>query len=180
MSRRRSFVCLSTAFLLLASSAVTQSDPLHLKRGDTLPPLSGSSLTGKRLDLPPVTGGAPAAVICSFSRAAGRDAQNWSQHIAKDDPHVTIYTVIFLEAVPRLFRSMAVSGIRHGMPPTLQSRTILIYRDEDLWKQRLQITDTNHVCVILLGPNGHIQWTSSTGFTDAQYSGLRKCIRTSY
>jgi hypothetical protein len=35
----------------------------------------------------------------------------------KENPHLAIYTVIFLESVPGLFRAMAVTGIKDGMSP---------------------------------------------------------------
>jgi hypothetical protein len=38
------------------------------------------------------------------------------------------------------------------IPPALQDRTILLYRDEDLWKQRLQVVNERRACVLLLGP----------------------------
>lgn len=165
--------------ILLSSSAPGQPAPSHLKRGDTLPVLGGQALTGKWLDLRVVTAGSPAAVILSFSRAGGRDAQNWVQHLSKDHPHLAVYTVIFLDSVPRLFRSVAVSDIRGEMPLVVQKRTILLYRDESLWKQRLRVTDESHACVILLGSRGHIQWINSAPFADSLYLTFSKEIRAS-
>jgi hypothetical protein len=112
---------------------------------------------GKWLDVPSAAIGNPAVVVLSFSRAGGRDAQLWTQRFMQDDPHMAIYTVIFLESVPGLFRAMAVSGIKNEMPTALQGRTILLYRDENLWRQRLQIANERHACVIVLGPTGRVQ-----------------------
>jgi hypothetical protein len=148
-----------------------------LKPGDILPPLAGQALTGKWLDIASVSGGNPAAVVFSFSRAGGRDAQLWTQRLMKDDPHLAICTVIFLESVPGLFRAMAVSGIKDGMPPPLQDRTILLYRNEDLWRQRLQVANERHTCVMLLGPTGRVQWMTPGPFSDALYSEFGKSIR---
>lgn len=167
--------------LMMFLSAAASGQPVtsHLEPDDTLPMLGGQALTGKWLDLPAAAGDSPAAVILSFSRAGGRDAQNWTQHLSKDYPHLAIYTVIFLESVPRLFRSVAVSGIRDGMPLFMQDRTILLYQDEILWKQRLQVTDESRASVILLGPRGHIQWIVSGPFADPLYLALSKQIRAS-
>jgi hypothetical protein len=95
----------------------------------------------------------------------------------KDDPHLAIYTVIFLESVPGLFRAMAVSGIKDGMPPALQDRTILLYRDEDLWRHRLQVANKGHACVMLVEPNARVQWMTVGPFADALYSEFSKSIR---
>ena len=176
---RRSFFFASLAislFLLSAHSAV-QAGQSYLKPGNILPPLAGQALNGKWLDIASVSGGNPAVVVFSFSRAGGRDAQLWTQRLMKDDPHPAIYTVIFLESVPGLFRAMAVSGIKDGIPPALQDRTILLYRDEDVWRQRLQVTNKRHACVVLLGPTGGVQWMTPGPFADALYSEFSKSKR---
>lgn len=162
--------------MLMTSRAPGQPSSSVLKLGDPLPPLAGQVLTGKQLDLNAATGDNPAVLILSFSRAGGRDAQNWAQHLSKDCPHVTIYSVIFLVSVPRLFRPMAVSSIRGGMPLSMQDRTIILYRDENLWKQRLQINDESSASVVLLGPDRHIKWITPGPFADALYQAMRKQI----
>lgn len=177
MRRSVVIVGLSVSALLLFARASGSPGQLPLKIGDTLPPLAGQALIGKSLNLPGDTGD-PSVMIFSFSRAGGRDAQNWAQRILKDNPQETIHTVIFLESVPRLFRAMAVSGIRSGMPLAMQDRTILMYGDEALWKQRFQITDEGRAFVMLLGAGGHIRWLGSGPFAETPYLELRKHIRT--
>ena len=170
------FASLSISSFLLSAHFAAQAGQSSLKPGDFLPPLAGQALTGKWLDIASVFGGDPAVVGFSFSRAGGRDAQLWTQRLMKDDPHLAIYTVIFLESVPGFFRGMAVSGIKDGMPPALQDRTILLYRDEDLWRQRLQVANERHACVMLLGPTGRVQWTTSGPFAEAIYSEFSKSM----
>jgi len=88
---------------------------------DGLPALAGQTITGENLDLPAAADDMQAVLISPFSRAGGRDAQNWAQRLSKDHPHLSIYMAIFLESVPRLFRPLAVTGIRNGIP-LLQDR----------------------------------------------------------
>lgn len=162
----------------LASARGEQVQP-PFKPGDTLAALAGQTITGKSLDLPAAADDSQAVLIFSFSRAGGRDAQSWEQRLSKDDPHLSIYTAIFLESVPRLFRPLAVTGIRSGMPVFLQDRTMLLYRDESLWERRLHVADESHASVILLGPGGHIRWITSGPFTDSLCVALEKQIRAS-
>ncbi len=164
--------------MLLSASTPAQTALSPLKPDDTMPVLDGQALTGKGIDLPEAVSGGQAAVMLSFSRAGGRDAQNWAQHLSRDYPRLAIYTVIFLESVPRLFRPVAISGIRGGIPLAMQDRTMLLYRDENLWKQRLQVTDESHASLILLGSKGHIQWITPGPFANALYLALSKQIRT--
>jgi ATP10 protein len=171
------FASLSISLFLLSAHSAAQPGQSYLKPGDILPPLAGQALTGKWLDIALVFGDNPAVVVFSFSRAGGRDAQLWTQRLLKDDPHLAIYIVIFLESVPGLFRVMAVSGIKDGIPPALQDRTILLYRDEDLWRQRLQVANERHACVMLLGPIGRVRWMTSGPFADALYLEFSKSVR---
>jgi hypothetical protein len=178
MSRyTRIFVGLSVSLLLLSSYASSQTNASSLNDNDKLPSIAAPALSGKWVDMPAITAGKPAVAIFSFSRAAGREAQNWTQHLSKDDEHLAIYTVIFLESVPRLLRSMVLSEIKKDVPGVMQDRTIILYRDEREWKQRLQLTDEHRACLTLIRANGEIQWINSEPFTDARYVELRKQIR---
>jgi hypothetical protein len=171
------FVSLSISFFLLSAHTAAGTGQPSLKLGDSLPPLAGQALAGKWLDVGSVAGSSPAVVVFSFSRAGGRDAQRWIERLTKDNPQLAIYTAIFLEAVPGLFRGMAVSGIKDGMPAALQGRTLLMYRDEDLWRQRLQVANERQACVVLLGPTGRIQWMGAGPFSEGLYSDFSKSIR---
>lgn len=162
--------------VLLATSSLAEQGTSLLKPGDAFPPLAGRTVAGKPLDLPTAAAGKVAVVIFSFSRAGGRDAQNWAQHLSKDDPHLAIYTAIFLESVPRMFRSIAVSGIRSGMPPAMLDQTLLLYQQQTSWEQRLHVKDESYACVLVLDQSGRIRWISLGPFADSLYLRLRKEI----
>jgi hypothetical protein len=113
-------------------------------------------------------------VIFSFSKAAGNDARSWNERLSRDFPkNVPSFTIIMLESVPKLFRGMALSGIKGSMPGSMQDRTMVLYRDETLWKQRLAFSMDNRAYVILLGPDGRIAWRSEGAFAEAAYAQLR-------
>jgi len=145
-----------------------------LKPGDALPQLAGQSLTGKPVDLPAGMGNGQVVLIVSFSHAAGRDSQNWGEHLLKDHPQLGIYNAIFLESAPKLVRPMAVAGMKSGMPPLIQDRAVVLYRDESLWKQRLEVKDDSWARVILIDPGGRIRWISSGPFGAAIYQAFGK------
>jgi hypothetical protein len=176
---RRSFLFagLAISHFLVARETFAQAGPAPLKPGDILPPLAGQALTGKSLDVALGLAGSPAVVIFSFSRAGGRDAQRWIERLQKHEPGLAIYTIIFLESVPGLFRGMAVSGIKAGMPSAMQARTLLLYRDEDLWKNRLQSTNEGQACLTLIRPSGQIEWMTSGPLSDAAYAEFTRSIQ---
>ena len=170
------FIVLIVSLLTLVlqvNAAQPNAPPLHT--GDMFPQFSGQTLTGKSLTLPLTAADKPVVLVFSFSRKAGQDARLWNEHLSKDFPNaVSAYGVILLESAPKLFRGMAVSGIKSSMPLSVQDRTIVLYQDERLWKQRLDATDTNHAYVLLLGSSGQICWTNSSAFSDIAYARLKK------
>lgn len=161
---------------LLAVSALGEQGTSMLKPGDALPLLAGQTVVARPLELPTAAAGKVAVVIFSFSRGGGRDAQNWAQHLSKDDPYLPIYTAIFLESVPRMFRAIAVSGIRSGMPLVMLDRTLLLYQQQTSWEQRLHVTDESYACVLVLDQSGLIRWISPGPFADSRYLRLRNEI----
>ncbi|HEY1526045.1 MAG TPA: hypothetical protein VGH51_07390 [Candidatus Angelobacter sp.] len=182
ISKRRSIVISALAFALSLTGFVIPafwlgappSDASSLQRGETLPQVSGQTLTGRTIELPAAARGKPAVVIFSFSKAAGNDARSWNERLSRDFPkNVPSFTIIMLESVPKLFRGMALSGIKGSMPGSMQDRTMVLYRDETLWKQRLAFSMDNRAYVILLGPDGRIAWRSEGAFAEAAYAQLR-------
>jgi len=157
----------------LAHAASAQSVPLPV--GAALPQLSGQTLSGKQLALPADAAGKPAIVVFSFSKAGGKDAGAWSERVRKDFPGVApSYTLMMIEAAPRFVRGMIISGTKKDMPPAAQDRSIAMEKDEDLWKERLGFTDSDHAYLFLLGPDGKIRWKNSGPFTESEYAALKK------
>jgi hypothetical protein len=154
--------------------AGTPIAPLH--PGDAFPEIAGEALSGKPIVLPAVAAPQAAVVAFSFSRAGGNDSQKWIDRLSREFPPgraPETYVVIMLESVPALFRGMALSGIKSGMPAALQSRTLVSYQDEELWKKRLLVTSTSKSYVVLLDARGLIRWTGSNGLNDADYERLK-------
>jgi predicted transcriptional regulator len=59
------------------------------------------------------------------------------------------------------------------MPVAVQDRTIVLYRDEQLWKQRLEVKDESRAYVVLLDRSGTIRWMNSGAFSDSTYGILK-------
>jgi hypothetical protein len=174
--RRVSSYLFLIALLLAAGLAVlatAQTTPLRV--GDTLPQISGQTLSGKQLTLAADVAGKPAVVAFSFSRAGGKDSSLWSDHIEKDFPAVGHpYTLMMIEAAPAFVRGMIISGSKKGMPAAAQDRCIAMEKDEVIWKQRIGFTKDDRAYVFVLGPDGRIRWRSSGAFTDSDYANFKK------
>ena len=164
-ARILSLATLAVALLGSNLEASAQKGPPHLQAGDLLPLLAGRSLPGDPVELPSAAEGHPTVVIFSFSRAGGQRAQDWIQHLSQEMTGISIYSVIFLEAVPGPFRSVVVSGIKSRTPQQQQSSTLLLYAKTNAWKQQLQVCAAEDVCILLLGPNSRIRWMIGGAFS---------------
>lgn len=177
VSRTLSLAILGVALLGSNLKASAQNEARRLQTGDLLPLLAGQSLPGEPVELPSAAEGHPTVVLFSFSRAGGQRAQEWIQHLSQEMPDIRIYSAIFLEAVPRPFRGVVVSGIKSRTPQQQQSRTVLLYAKANAWKQQLQTCDVEDVCVLLLGPQSHIRWMTGGAFSAKSDQALRSQLK---
>jgi ATP10 protein len=174
MPRYRRLAFLITGLLTIAPLANSAQNATALHPGDPFPQLTAQTLTSKSLDLPSAASGKPAVFVFSFTRTAGKDARLWNQQLSKDfSTDAPDYDVIVLESVPKLFRGMALSGIRSSMPLALQDRTIILYQDEALWKTRLAVSNDNRAYLILLGPDGQIRSSNTGKYTESAYAQFK-------
>jgi hypothetical protein len=172
------FVLLMFGLLVLTRSVnAGQPEAGSLHAGELFPTISGTTLSGKLLELPAAAISKPAVVVFTFSRTAGKDAHLWNEHLVRGFSNaVPGYDIIVMESVPKLFRGIAMSGIRSSMPPSVQDRTVVLYQDEKLWKRRLAVSDNNRAYVVLLEPDGRLRWNNSGAFTDSEYARLKNEI----
>ena len=150
------------------------TDTLH--PGDPLPVLSNDTVAGKPLQLPSAAAGQISVIIFSFSKTAGNDARLWNSRLAKDFETLPRFVVIMLEAAPRLMRGIIVSGIKSGMPPAERARTVIMLKEEALWKKRLAVSDENRSYVIALDRDSRIRWINSGPFAEPAYAALKESL----
>lgn len=172
-------------YAAMAIALLTPALPLHavqplsatLQRGSVFPVFSGLTVTNQLLTLPATHAEKPTVLVFSFSRTAGKDARLWNKNLAKDFPgNVSAYGVIQLESAPKIFRRIAISGIKSSMPIGVQKRTIVLYRDEHFWRQRLGVKDESRAYVVLLDRSSRIQWMNSGEFSNDMYGSLKAQI----
>lgn len=175
----RAFLLLALGLFTMPRTASAQSASEMLHSGNVFPNISGRTTSGKPIQLSNVITGKTAIVVFSFSKAAGQDARRWNDLLSKDycsDHSLACSTVIMLASAPRLLRGVIVSELNRTVPPSMRDETIVSYQNEDLWKQRLAVTDDSRAYVFLLDTSGHIRWRNSGAFSDAEYTKLKSEI----
>lgn len=175
MKRFSRYIATAIGSLILALPLhAAQSLSAPLRAGSTFPAFTGRTITDHPLTLPTSPMENPTVLVFSFSRTAGKDARLWNERLAKDFPdNVSAYGVIHLESAPKLFRRLAIAGIKSSMPVSVQNRTIVLYKDDQLWRQRLGVKDESRAYVVLLDRTGIIRWMNSGAFLDSTYGMLK-------
>jgi hypothetical protein len=145
----------------------------RLQTGDALPGLSGQTLSGNALTLP--SAGAAFVLVFSFSHASAGDSRQWIDHSTAAGASGA-YQAIELQSAPRLVRGMAVAGIKSATPASQRDHTILLYKDEAVWKARLGVTSDKYAYVLCVDKAGRIRWEGSGPFSESSFAGLKQSI----
>jgi hypothetical protein len=160
---------------LTLNAAQLSTAPLQV--GAALPAFSGRTITNRPVAVPEFPMEKPAVLVFTFSRKAGKDAKMWNEHLAQDFAvNISAYGVNELESAPKIFRRLAISGIKSSISVSAQDRTIVLYRDEQLWRQRLGVKDENRAYVVLLDRSAAICWMSPAAFSDGTYGMFKAKI----
>ncbi|MDP8980648.1 MAG: mitochondrial ATPase complex subunit ATP10 [Acidobacteriota bacterium] len=165
-------------FVVVSALLAVGSAAVPLKIGDSFPVVAGETLSGNRMTLPAGVAGNSAIVVFSFSRVGGTDARLWNDRVASDAGlrGITSFTLMMLESVPRILRGMVSSSIRKQVPPAMYDRFTLIFRDEEMWKQRLAAFDDRHAYVLLINDAARICWMGSGRFSDLAFQQLKEAV----
>ena len=179
-SKRRIAERLAWIASLLGSSclafAMAAAKPAEgLVRGDTLPAVRGKTLSGNAVLLPEQAIGRPAMLVVGFSRASKEAAQPWLQNCRERfavaaGEGARCYDVRMVEGIPRLFRGFAEGGMRKGYPAALLDQVLLVYQENDLWKQRLGAADENTAYVVVLDASGRVSGLQRGAFSEGALS----------
>ena len=103
----------------------------------------------------------------------------WSQRITQDlgsGGGVIEYRIVVLDSVPKLFRGMAVSGIKSGIPQAQWDATMLLYKDGAQWKERLGVTGDGYSYAVLLDGAGRVQWIGAGPFSESKLLQMKEAL----
>jgi len=158
--------------LFLGMSLVIASAP-GLPSGAELPPLEGTTLSGEPAALPRDARGHPAMLVIGFSRASSRVTRAWldgcrAAAAKSSGAGVLCYDIRMVEAVPRFFRDMVERTMRSGLPVDRQRQTILVYSENDAWRERVGAADDKTAYVIGCDKQGRVRMIATGEFVESE------------
>jgi hypothetical protein len=168
--------------LLVLASNPSKSGAAQLALGSELPLLDAETLSGDRATLPRDARGNPMILVLSFSKSAAKITRPWLEACrapaasAAATPVVRCFDVRMLEGVPRFMRGMFERGMRKGLPEELQRDALLVYADNDAWRERVGGTEEKTAYVIGCDGDGRVRASARGEYTEAELKRVLDAI----
>jgi hypothetical protein len=164
---------------LAIAAAGMRAEP-RLAVGSVLPVLEGSFLSGSKARLPEAARGKIALLAFGFTYESRHAVEAWCERFAQEfskSSNVTFYEIPVIGGMGRLARWFIDSGMRRGTPKERHENVITVYGAADAWKQRVGYAEPTDAHLILLGPQGAIQWLHNGPMDDAKFADLAAAVR---
>lgn len=144
------------------------------------PEVEGKSLAGSHMNLPGDFDGDPTLVLVAFQRQQQSDIDTWiplSLALGEEVPTMRSYEVPVLPRGYRLVSWFIDGGMRAGIPdPAIRSTTITVYTDKPRFLKALDLDDDGVIQVLLVSPDGTIEWRAAGPHSEAAETELRTAL----
>lgn len=135
---------------------------------ESLPSLPVKTLGGTSLILPAALRGSDSLLVIGFTQRSERETVVWRKRSQEGlAARITVYPVIVIAGIPRIFRGLILSGIRAGYPRRAWNHFLVVSRDEARWKAAVGWQGPNRAYVLLLDRSGRIVWRRNGPYTRA-------------
>jgi len=147
--------------------------------GMELPPLEVNALSGDAAALPRDARGHAAVLVIGFSKASAKISRPWldgcrsAAASGQAGSGAYCYDVRMLEGVPRSFRGTVERSMRSGYPVELQRQTLLVYTENDAWRERVGADDDKTPYVVGIDKDGRVRGAAAGQFVQSE---LRKIL----
>jgi len=158
--------------LFLPASSLAQNFP-------QMPRTEGESLAGHAVVLPDDTAGKVAVLIFGFTKASKLQTGAWADKLQSDfsaRADFQLYQLPVLEDVPRILRSMIISGIRKGVPENRRDHFVPMLQGEEVTKKLAHYKEPDDAYLVVLDRAGGIALQIHGATNDATYGAAKSEI----
>jgi len=143
--------------------------------GAPFPPLTGEFLTGRKAALSNAANGKVTLLALGVSYdsrfAVAAFVKQWRKQCGAD-PRTSFFEVPMIGGAARMGNWFIGSGMRRGTPVADREHAITVYGCTAEWKRRLGCGSAKSACLVLLDPQGNINWvrraSTATVWTNLQ------------
>jgi hypothetical protein len=141
-----------------------------------LPRLQEENLAGNQVVLPDAASGKVAVLVMGFTHASKTPTEAWAKRVQADFGKTTgfeLYQLPVLEEVPRMIRSMVISGIKKGVPENQRATFIPVLHKEDELKKLVGYKEADDAYMVVLDRSGQVAYQTHSATPDSGYAQLR-------
>jgi hypothetical protein len=163
-----------------ADRALADDEIPLLAAGDPLPPLRGKDLADRTVVVPDSCRGRVTLLALGFTYGSRLAVEDWTKRFREDfgrDSLATFYEVPMIGGLSKLGKPFIQSGMRRGTPRELHGNVITVYGGTGPWKERLGYQEENEAYLVLLDPEGRVQWIGHGRFGPILYDALAAATR---
>jgi hypothetical protein len=147
--------------------------------GPVLPRTEAETASGKSVTLPDAAAERIAVLIVGFSRKSSTPAGRWEDKLTHDYesfPRVAVFRIAVLESLPRLFRGLLRAGIESNVPKNRRDSFVLLFHQEEAWKNLAQFGAPDDAYIVLLDGAGRMFWRRHGSADGIPYDALKAQI----
>jgi len=152
-----------------------------IRRETRFPPITGETLTGRRLELPGEFEAPLTLVFVAFRRDQQPDVDSWlgvAADLEADYPDLRYYELPVISRLYAPAKFVIDGGMRVGIPDrAVRERTVTVYTDKATVRRALDIGDEDDIHAFLLDREGRIYWRAMGSRSDADAADLRETVR---
>jgi hypothetical protein len=144
-----------------------------------MPKIQGESLAAHTVVLPDAAAGKVDILIFGFTKASKVPTGAWADKLQADlgsRPDLELYQLPVLEDVPRLFRSLVISGIKKGVAENNRDHFVPILQGEAELKKLVRYKEPDDAYLIILGRDGNIVQQMHGAPTDENYRQVKSGV----
>ena len=145
------------------------------------PTVEGSNLAGREYILPAGFEGELNIVALAFQMWHQDEVNTWMplfEQMEHQVPGLRAYELPVLRSMNRLSQWMIDQGMRGGIPDlATRSRTITLYTDKERFRQALELSNENHITVLLVDRRGEVLWRTQGAYRPDTARELAAAVR---
>jgi hypothetical protein len=144
------------------------------------PTVTGSNLLREKLTLPQDFKGDFNLLFIAFQQWQQMEVDSWmglSRELEEKFPGLVYYELPTIQNRNSLFKRFINEGMRAGIPnPKTRERTITLYLDKTEFRRVLEMTDEEHIYILIIDGEGNEFFRARGALTREGESALREAI----
>ena len=145
------------------------------------PQATGSNLLRERLSLPQDFKGQYNLLFVPFQQWQQMEVDSWldfTSRLEQTFPGLAHYELPTIQKRSSISQWFINEGMRAGIPnPQTRAQTVTLYIDKAAFRQALDISDEQHITLLLADPDGEIIWRERGPFSPDKGESLARTLQ---